>query len=104
MADPKVGILFINFEKPERLRVNGTATVSTSDPLLPLVPGAQAIVRVRAHHIFPNCPRYIHKMQVVEASPYVPQEGVTPPVPVWKTFDIFKGYLPRGDPARRQDK
>lgn len=102
-ASSKVGILFINFEKPRRLRVNGTAVVRTDDPLMPLVPGAQAIVRVRAHHIFPNCPRYIHKMQIVEPSPYVPQEGVEPPIPVWKTFDIFKDYLANGDPARSKD-
>jgi predicted pyridoxine 5'-phosphate oxidase superfamily flavin-nucleotide-binding protein len=102
-VNPKVGILFINFERPRRLRVNGTAAVRTDDPLIPLVPGAQAIVRVRAHHIFPNCPRYIHKMQVVEPSAYVPQEGVTPPIPAWKTFDIFKDYLPEADPARSKD-
>ena len=51
-------------------------------------------------HIFPNCPRYIHKMQLVEPSPYVPAEGVTPPIPAWKTFEIFKDYLAKGDPAR----
>lgn len=99
-SNPRVGLLFLNFEKPQRLRVNGTASVSTEDPLLPLAPGAQAIVRVQAHHIFPNCPRYIHRMQIVEPSPYVPAEGVTPPVPAWKTFADFKEFLPSGDPAR----
>jgi uncharacterized protein len=99
-ANPRVGLLFLNFEKPKRLRVNGMATVSTEDPLLPLVPGAQAIVRVQARHIFPNCPRYIHRMQLVETSPYVPAEGSTPPIPAWKTFPDFNDVLPRGDPAR----
>jgi hypothetical protein len=99
-ASAKVGLLFIDFEKPKRLRVNGTATVSADDPLMPLVHGAQAIVRVRAHHIFPNCPRYIHKMQLVESSPYLPAEGLTPPIPAWKSFEIFKDYLAKGDPAR----
>lgn len=99
-SNPRVGLLFLNFEKPQRLRVNGTASVNTEDPLLPLVPGAQAIVRVQAHHIFPNCPRYIHRMQFVERSPYVPAEGVTPPVPAWKTFPEFNDVLPSGDPAR----
>ncbi len=102
-SNPRVGLLFLNFEKPKRLRVNGTATVDTDDPLLSSVPGAQAIVRVRAHHIFPNCPRYIHRMQLVERSPYVPAEGVAPPVPAWKTFPEFKDVLPSGDPARAQD-
>ena len=102
-SNPRVGLLFLNFEKPQRLRVNGTANVSTEDPLLSLVPGAQAIVRVQAHHIFPNCPRYVHRMQFVERSPYVPAEGVTPPVPAWKTFPEFKDVLPSGDPARSRD-
>jgi len=99
-ANPRVGLLFLNFENPKRLRVNGTATVSTDDPLLPLVPAAQAVVRVRAEHIFPNCPRYIHRMQMLETSPYVPAAGVTPPIPAWKTFPDFNDVLPRGDPAR----
>ena len=102
-SNPRVGLLFLNFEKPQRLRVNGTASVSTEDPLLSLVPGAQAIVRVSAYHIFPNCPRYIHRMQFVERSRYVPAEGVTPPVPAWKTFPEFKDVLPSGDPARSKD-
>lgn len=103
-SNPRVGLLFLNFEKPKRLRVNGTASVGIEDPLLPLVTGAQAIVRVQAHHIFSNCPRYIHRMQLVERSPYVPAEGVTPPIPAWKTFPEFKDVLPSGDPARAGDK
>ena len=102
-SNPRVGLLFLNFEKPQRLRVTGTASVNTEDPLLSLVPGAQAIVRVQAQHIFPNCPRYIHRMQFVERSPYVPAEGVTPPVPAWKKFPEFKDFLPLGDPARSKD-
>jgi hypothetical protein len=55
------------------------------------------MVRVSAEHIFPNCPRYIHRMQVVEASPYVPTAGRIPPVPGWKKSPLFKDYLPRRD-------
>ena len=99
-ANPGVGMLFIDFEQPKRLRVNGTATLHLDDPLLADYPGAQAIVRVRAEHIFPNCPRYIHRMQLVEASPYVPCEGVAPPVPGWKKVPHFNEVLPAKDPAR----
>jgi len=99
-ANPRVGLLFLSFDRPKRLRVNGVASVDTADPLLPLVPGAQAIVRVRAQHIFPNCPRYIHRMALVEPSPYVPVQGVAAPIPAWKTFPNFNDALPRGDPAR----
>ena len=95
LANPHVGLLFIDFERPNRLRVNGVASVSADDPLLAQCEGAQLIVRVTAERIFPNCPRYIHRMQVVEMSPYAPCEGKVPPVPAWKTFPQFKDVLPR---------
>jgi predicted pyridoxine 5'-phosphate oxidase superfamily flavin-nucleotide-binding protein len=101
LVNPQVGILFIDFENPKRLRVNGRATLSEDDPLMAEFEGAQMIVRVRAEAIFPNCPRYIHKMPMVEQSVYAPCEGHTPPVPKWKTFPDFKEVLPKSDPAAR---
>ena len=86
-----VGMLFIDLhEKPRRLRVNGTATVSRDDPLLATTVGAQLIVRVAARAIFPNCPRYIPAMRMVEPSMYTPQPGKETPEPAWKGFDDFK--------------
>jgi len=101
LANPAVAMLFIDFERPNRLRVNGRAAIADGDPLLERFPGAQLVVRVRAERIFPNCPRYIHRMTMVEPSPYAPREGYTPPVPKWKRFDAFCDVLPRDDPARR---
>jgi uncharacterized protein len=80
LENPHVGILFIDFERQNRLRLNGVASVDASDPLIAEYPGAQLVVRVRIREVFPNCPRYIHKLQRVEASPYVPRAGCTPPV------------------------
>ena len=37
--------------------------------------GAQLIVRVKARAIFPNCPRYIPRMAVVEPSIYASRAG-----------------------------
>jgi predicted pyridoxine 5'-phosphate oxidase superfamily flavin-nucleotide-binding protein len=99
LVNPYVGMLFIDFESPKRLRVNGRASVHEDDALLAEFVGAQVIVRVRAEAIFPNCPRYVHKMQAVEESPYAPCEGYTPPVPEWKTRPVFREVLPPGDPA-----
>jgi predicted pyridoxine 5'-phosphate oxidase superfamily flavin-nucleotide-binding protein len=96
-ANPRVGLLFVDFETPKRLRVNGTAVVSDDDPLLAEFPGAVFLVRMTAQRIFPNCPRYIHKMQLVEESVYAPRPQYTPPVPAWKTFDVFKDALPPRD-------
>jgi predicted pyridoxine 5'-phosphate oxidase superfamily flavin-nucleotide-binding protein len=102
LVNANVGLLFIDMhERPRRLRVNGTATVSREDPLLPKTVGAQMIVRVKARAIFPNCPRYIPKLQLVEPSAYVPQPGRDPVEPAWKSFDIFKGHVhPRQTTAR----
>ena len=99
LVNPHVGLLFIDFESPKRLRVNGRASVDDADPLLRELVGAQLVVRVEATAIFPNCPRYIHRMQMLEASPYAPAEGHTPPVPEWKTRPVFREVLPPTDPA-----
>jgi predicted pyridoxine 5'-phosphate oxidase superfamily flavin-nucleotide-binding protein len=91
LGNPNVGLLFIAMHgRPARLRVNGTAQVRRDDPLLGETVGAQLIVRVAARAIFPNCPRYIPNLQLVEPSLYTPQPGVDPPEPAWKEFDAFK--------------
>jgi hypothetical protein len=88
-VNPSVALLFIDFERPRRLRVNGTATVSRDDPLMAATVGAQMIVRVQARAIFPNCPRYIPTMQLVEPSVYAPRAGEEPVEPAWKSFKEF---------------
>jgi len=97
LVNPAVGLLFLDFETPKRLRVNGTAQISADDPLRVEFPGSVFIVRVTADKIFPNCPRYVHKMQMVEYSAYAPRPDYVPPVPAWKTFDTFRDALPARD-------
>jgi predicted pyridoxine 5'-phosphate oxidase superfamily flavin-nucleotide-binding protein len=97
-VNPAVGLLFLDFERPRRLRVLGTAAASEDDPLRAEFEGAQLVVRVRAERIFPNCPRYIHRMRVDELSPYVPQAGLVPPVPAWKQMPAFRDVLPQKKP------
>jgi uncharacterized protein len=97
LVNPQIGLLFLDFATPKRLRVNGTAQISSDDPLREECPGAVFIVRVFAQRIFPNCPRYIHKLQLVEYSAYAPRPDYTPPVPAWKTFDAFRDHLPARD-------
>jgi hypothetical protein len=99
LVNPAVGLLFIDFERPRRLRVNGVATVDPDDPLRDRFEGAQLIVRVTANHVFPNCPRYIHRMPLEEISQYSPAPGHVPPEPAWKQMDAFRDYLP-GTPAQ----
>jgi uncharacterized protein len=98
--NPHVGMLFIDFESPRRLRLNGTATLAPVDSIEPRYLGAQFAVTVKVREVFPNCPRYIHKYQLVERSQFVPRAGITTPVPAWKRSDWAKDALPEGDPAR----
>jgi len=102
VANPAVGLLFIALHgKPQRLRVNGTAKVSRDDPLLGATVGAQLIVRVHAQAIFPNCPRYIPTLELVEPSIHVPVAERDPPEPAWKGFDLFKDVVPPRRPTFR---
>ncbi len=94
LLNPEVGLLFVDMgEKPRRLRVNGTATVSRDDPMMKRFAGAQLLVRVKTRVIFPNCPRYIVTPGAAEPSKYAPRAGYVPPEPAWKGFDDFKGYV-----------
>jgi predicted pyridoxine 5'-phosphate oxidase superfamily flavin-nucleotide-binding protein len=102
LANPQVGLLFIDFVsvRPSRLRLNGIASIDDEDPLTIEYPGAQFVVRVHATQVFPNCPRYIHRMALVERSRFVPRADREPPIPSWKRSDWACDVLPAGDPAR----
>ncbi len=101
LVNPNVGMLFIDFtgNPPSRVRVNGTATIDENDPLIGEWERAQFIVRVHAEEGFPNCPRYIHRMELVERSRFVPREACAPPVPGWKRTEWAHDVLPADDPA-----
>lgn len=94
LVNDNIGLLFIDMhERPRRLRVNGTATVRRDDPLLQQAVGAQLVVRVQVRAIFPNCPRYIPSLRLVEESIYAPTPGAEPVEPAWKSFEMFDGYV-----------
>jgi predicted pyridoxine 5'-phosphate oxidase superfamily flavin-nucleotide-binding protein len=102
LVNPEVGLLFVDFtgNPPSRVRVNGVASIDEDDPLMADYEKAQFVVRVRATEVFPNCPRYIHRMELVERSRFVPREDCATPVPGWKRKEWAKDVLPVGDPAR----
>jgi uncharacterized protein len=100
LINPNVGMLFIDFGKGRRLRLNGVASVDEHDELMESYPEAQFVVRVRAREVFPNCPRYIHRYQLVERSRFVPKTSCPTPVPDWKRSEWAKDVLPANDPAR----
>jgi predicted pyridoxine 5'-phosphate oxidase superfamily flavin-nucleotide-binding protein len=101
VRNARVGMLFIDFERQQRLRISGEARISADDPLLGEYPEAQFIVRVTVTRVFPNCPRYIHRRALVERSSFVPKSGCSTPVPNWKKSEWAADVLPEDDPARR---
>jgi uncharacterized protein len=100
VGNGKVGLLFMDFERPNRLRVQGEATVSEDDPLMAQFQEAIMLVRVKVTEAWPNCPRYVHRMQKVQTSRYVPQPKVKTPLAGWKRIDMLQEDLPAKDQGR----
>jgi predicted pyridoxine 5'-phosphate oxidase superfamily flavin-nucleotide-binding protein len=100
LGNQHVGMLFINFEKPHRLRLQGIASINDDDPLLPEYAEAQLIVRVTVTEIFRNCPRYVHHYQKIEPSKFVPRATEETPIAPWKRVDDIQAALPARDRAR----
>jgi predicted pyridoxine 5'-phosphate oxidase superfamily flavin-nucleotide-binding protein len=100
LENAQVGLLFIDFENQKRLRVNGTAHIEAAASVEPAFPEAQFVARVTVRQVFANCPRYIHKRQLVERSTFVPRAAAQTPVPGWKRMDWALDVLPAGDSAR----
>ena len=101
LVNPHIGLLFIDFERRRRIRLNGVASVREDDPLVAGYPEAQLVVRVEATEVFPNCPRYIHEYRLVQRSRFVPRDDSETPVPEWKTREWASDVLPSDDPASR---
>ena len=97
-ADPKVGLLFTDFERPHRLRVQGLARLDES-ATRKAFPGALFLVRVAPLQIFVNCPRYVHKFTRVGMSTYVPGEDGSAPLAQWKRLQVVHDALSPADQA-----
>ena len=99
----KVGLLFIDFETPHRLRVQGSAAIQLNDELLSTFHGADLVVRVQVESVFVNCPRYVHKRKRVEPSRYVPRANEPTPYPQWKRIDAFQSALAPRDIGKTEE-
>ena len=98
----QIGMLFISFERPHRLRVQGSASISRDDPMMPHYKEADFVVRVQLSALWQNCPRYIHRYQKVRASRYVPRAACETPLAEWKRIDLVADALPARDAAQVQ--
>jgi hypothetical protein len=92
-TNPQVGLLFISFEKPHRIRVQGTATLSKEPALLSQFKEAEFVVLVKLSELWQNCPRYIPQMQKVRDSRYVPRSACETPLAEWKRIDLMQDVI-----------
>ena len=97
LKNPNVGMLFVDFEGQQRLRLQGIATILDDDELLSEYPEAQFVIPVKATEVYTNCPRYVHKYQLVERSVFVPRQGLETPVPEYKKREDLQEFLPARD-------
>lgn len=90
----RLGMLFIAFDPPMRMRLQGTASLVRNDPLLAEYKEAEFLVRVDVTEVWMNCPRYVHRMQRIGSSRYVPQPDQQTPLAGWKhqedILDVLK--------------
>lgn len=92
-GNPEIGCLFIDFEKPFRLRLQGRAELSRDPAILGLFNEAEFAVRVAVSDVWMNCPRYIHRYQKVQPSRYVPRAEAETPLCEWKRIDAIQDVL-----------
>lgn len=95
----RVGLLFVDFERRRRMRVEGVAELVFAQDVIERYAECQFVVLVRATAIYPNCPRYVHQYKLVERSPFVPRRGAVTPTPEWKRSSWACDVLAADDPA-----
>jgi predicted pyridoxine 5'-phosphate oxidase superfamily flavin-nucleotide-binding protein len=99
-TNPSVGLLFIDFERPNRMRLQGQASIIKNDPLLSFYSEADLVVRVKVERTWVNCPRYIHRYKKLSISSSVPGIEEKTPFAAWKRLDAVQDVLPRKDQGR----
>ena len=99
-----VGLLFIDFETPRRLRLQAQAELSTDPDLLSRYPGAQLVVKATVSSVFVNCARMVHKHTRTADSPYVPDDDGQALYPSWKRIDLMQDALPAADQGRAESE
>ncbi len=96
----RVALLFVDHDRPWRVRIHATGTVRTDATTIERHIGAEAVLAIRIGRVFPNCGRYIH--QQGEISRFVPRPDEATPVPDWKELPFLNEVLPDTDPAKRR--
>ena len=86
-------------ESPPRRMFIGESSCSPAGAPAPWWQPTQFVVKIDVLQVFPNCPRYVHKVQPVDRSEFVPRADTPTPVPRWKQMEWARDVLPAGDPS-----
>jgi predicted pyridoxine 5'-phosphate oxidase superfamily flavin-nucleotide-binding protein len=89
----KIGMLFIDFETPHRLRLQGTAKLLRDGPVLENWTEAKYALSVDVSKVWVNCPRYVHQYERVKQSKYVPDACKKTPLALWKRLDMVQDAI-----------
>ncbi|MBS0235396.1 MAG: pyridoxamine 5'-phosphate oxidase family protein [Proteobacteria bacterium] len=92
-GNPEIGMLFIDFEKPFRLRAQGRAELIVGGSEVAGFKDAEMAVKVTIHETWMNCPRYIHRYKKLETSRYAPDAEKETPFCEWKRIDDLQDVL-----------
>lgn len=92
-GNPEIGMLFIDFERPFRLRAQGRAELIVSGSELEGFKEAEMAVKVSIHEVWMNCPRYVHRYEKIESSRYAPGVEAETPFCEWKRIDAMQDVL-----------
>jgi predicted pyridoxine 5'-phosphate oxidase superfamily flavin-nucleotide-binding protein len=103
VANPDIGMLFIAFDKPHRIRLQGVSAVSRDPQLLSLYKEAEFVVKVTLSELWQNCPRYIHRYTRESSSRYVPSEQCQTPLAEWKRFEFMQDVLSDSDAKKAKE-
>jgi predicted pyridoxine 5'-phosphate oxidase superfamily flavin-nucleotide-binding protein len=92
-ATGRIGMLFLDFETPHRIRVQARARLTDDPATLALFPGAEVAVRAEVTRAFVNCPRYIHPHSRSGTARHVPDAKGCASLPSWKRIDMVQDVL-----------
>ena len=101
-ATSKVGLLFISFEVPQRMRLRGVAKLLRSGPMLESYPGALTVTEIAVDKVWLNCARYVHRMQPESLSPFLPRGDGSFKLAPWKRIDILQDVITESEREEAQ--
>ncbi len=92
-GNAEIGMLFIDFEKPFRLRAQGRAELIVGGEDVKAFKEAEMVVKVSIHEVWMNCPRYVHRFKKIETSRYAPGVEDETPFCEWKRIDAMQDVV-----------